>query len=409
MSRLARPGRRARRSEGGQVLIILENGAAWTSHRVRKQISTLLEEGYRVTVITPRESGNEIFRKQARLRLLEYRPPAEREGQLGHLIEYAYSFAAASFLSFVALLSGGIDVIQFCQPPDIYFPLAWVLKSLGVRVLIDQRDLLPELYAARYGPLRPVLLSALRTCERLSYRSADRIICTNEYQRDRVGQESRLPDSHVAIVRNGPVLAQVAEARADESLKRGFRYLCCWLGVLGRQDRVDLLVRSIDHVVHELGRKDCQFAIIGPGECLLRTQELAHRLHLGEWVHFTGFLPPEGIFRYLATADLGVDASLQSDVSPVKLFEYMAFGLPVVAFDLQETRVLADGAAVLAEPGCIEAHALAIDALLSSPRRRQELGSAGRARVREELAWDHQARVYAGVIEQLCRQRPRRR
>jgi glycosyltransferase involved in cell wall biosynthesis len=383
------------------VLIILENQAACTSHRVCKQIGALREEGYLVTVITPRDQGNEMFRKRPGIRLFEYPPPAEWEGQLGHLIEYGYSFVAASFLSFAALLSGGIDVVQFCQPPDIYFPLAWVLRWLGVGILADQRDLLPELYVARYGQVRPALLSALRMCERLSHRSADRIICTNEYQQDRMVRSSGLPRSHVSLVRNGPVLTHVASAPRDESLKRGHRYLCCWVGAMGRQDRVDLLVQSIDYAVHELGRKDCQLTIIGPGECLASMQALAHRLELDDWVHFTGGLPPEKVFRYLATADLGVDTSLQFDVSPVKLYEYMAFGLPVVAFDLLQTRALADGAAVLAEPGDTRAHARAIDALLADPQRRRELGRTGQARVREELAWDHQASVYAGVIEQL--------
>ena len=411
---MSRPGRRRAgrhelRGKAGLVLIILENDAAGTSHRVRKQINTLLDNGYPVGVITRRHARNEQFRKRPGVRLLEYPPPVETNGQLGYLIEYGYSFFTAAFLSFRVLLSDGIEVVQFCQPPDIYFPLAWVLKKLGVRVLIDQRDLLPELYVARFGQIRPALISALRACERLSHRSAELIICTNEYQRDRVLSTSGLPDSHVSIVRNGPVLAQVAAAQSDESLKRGSPYLCCWVGAIGRQDRVDLLVRSIDHIVHEMGRKDCQFTIIGPGECLASMRALTHRLRLDEWVHFTGDLPPEEVFQYLATADLGLDASLQSDVSPVKLFEYMASGLPVVAFDLPQTRALSEGAAVLAEPGDIVAHARAVDNLLSSPQRRWELGRAGQGKVREKLAWDHQARIYAEVIGRLCRAKPLRR
>jgi len=399
-------GRKGPGDKAGRVLIILENEPAWTSHRVRKQVTTLVKNGYLVAVITQRDPGNDLFRKLPGVRLLEYPPSPEAERQFSYLAEYGYSFLAAAFLTFRALLSGGIDVVQFCQPPDIYFPLAWILKRLGVRVLIDQRDLLPELYAIRYDRVRPVLLSALRICERLSHRSADRIICTNEYQRDRALGTSGLPDSRVSIVRNGPVLEHVAEAQADESLKRGRQDLCCWIGAMGRQDRVDLLVQSIDHVVHELGRKDCQFTIIGPGETLEDMRALAHRLDLDEWVQFTGLMLPENVFRHLATADLGVDTSLQSDVSPVKLYEYMAFGLPVVAFDLQETRALSSGAAVLVEPGDIGAHGRAMDALLSSPQQRKELGETGQARVREELAWDHQARAYAGVIGQLCRARP---
>lgn len=391
----------------GKVLLILENEPACLSHRVTKQVDTLVQAGYGVGVITRRHPGNQSFLSRPGVRVLDYRPPRDAEHPLGYLIEYGYSFLAAAFLTFRAMLAGGVDVVQFCQPPDVYFPLAWVLRRLGVKILVDQRDLLPELYAARFGRVPPLLLAALRLSERLGFKTADRIVCTNGYQCDRALAASKLPDDHVALVRNGPVLTHVAAARSDDALKRGRTYLCCWLGAIGRQDRVDLLLHSIQQVIFDLDRKDTEFAIIGPGECLEDMRELARRLGLGDWVHFPGYLPPERLFRYLATADLGLDTSLQSDVSPVKLYEYMAFGLPVVAFDLRETRLLADGAADLTEPGDIAAHARAVDALLASPGRRRKLGQAGQERVRAELAWDHQARVYAGVIGQLAGAAPR--
>lgn len=414
MTRKARPTRRLklarrRRRRGGarRVLIILENEAVSQSHRVSKQINTLLEAGYRVAVVTRKHPGNRGYRDRPGVQLLEYPPPADAKGQVDYLAEYGYSFLAAAFLSFRAMLSERIDVVQFCQPPDVYFPLAWALKRLGVRILIDQRDLLPELYAARYGRVRPILLSTLQICEHLSHRSAQRIICTNEYQRNRAINESGLTPTSVSVIRNGPLLTHVDDAWNDESLKNGHRYLCCWVGVMGHQDRTDLLVLSVDYLVHELGRKDCGFVIIGYGECLVSTQALVRGLNLDEWVHFTGALPAKEVFQYLATADLGVDTGLQSDISPVKIFEYMAFGIPVVAFDLQETRALCEGAAVLAEPGDTKAHARAIDALLSNPQQHQELARVGQAKVREELAWDHQACIYVGVIEQLCCAKPR--
>jgi glycosyltransferase involved in cell wall biosynthesis len=81
--------------------------------------------------------------------------------------------------------------------------------------------------------------------------------------------------------------------------------------------------------------------------------------------------------------------------------EYMAFALPVVAFDLHETRISAGDAAVYATPNDVcELAQLLIDLVDDKPRRRS-MGMVGRARIEQELAWDHQAPRYVGVYEQL--------
>jgi glycosyltransferase involved in cell wall biosynthesis len=284
----------------------------------------------------------------------------------------------------------------------MYFPLGWLFRTIGARVVIDQRDLLSELYTARYGAGRVRFHAILRWLERRSHSGADRIITVNEYLRKRALAASGLNADRVSVIRNGPVLDRVTQARADSSLRRGRRYLCCWVGVIGRQDRLDLLLRSVHHVVHDIGLHDCEFAIIGDGECLAEAKVLAGELGLDDWVHFTGWLPEGDVFRYLATADLGLDASLQPEVSPVKAMEYMAFGVPFVSFDLPETRDISEGAAVYAEAGDVEAHGRAIGHLLADVTQRETLGAAGTAKVRDELAWENQARSYVRVIGELC-------
>jgi glycosyltransferase involved in cell wall biosynthesis len=390
------------RGRPARVLILVENNAAAIDRRVFKQIDTLLRAGCRLHVISKREACNQIYRDEPKINLLEYPAPPERGSAWGYIFEYGYSFAAAVCLVLRVVLSEKIDVAQFCTPPDIYFPLSRLLRVLKVRIVVDQRDLLPELYVARYGAGRRVVPPALRWLEKRSQRGADHILCVNDYLRRRAFSNTGLPESRVTIVRNGPILSRVARARPSSALKQRRQYLCCWVGEIGRQDRVDLLVRSIYHLVHDLGRTDCQFAIIGYGECLEEARSLARELRLASWVTFTGQLPEEDVFNYLATADLGLDASLQFEVSPVKAMEYMAFGLPFVSFDLPETRAISDGAAGYATPGDVIGHARLIDELLRSPGRRAQLGQAGQARVREELGWELQARSYLQVIRDLC-------
>jgi glycosyltransferase involved in cell wall biosynthesis len=168
---------------------------------------------------------------------------------------------------------------------------------------------------------------------------------------------------------------------------------------MGKQDRVDLVVRVAEHVVRDLGRTDCGFAVLGDGECLDELRAMTAALGLDPWVSFPGWLSEERVFGYLASADLGLDTSLQVEVSPVKAMEYMAFGLPLVCFDLQETRRIADGAAVFAAPADTESLARSIVALLDDAAARERLGSVGRSRVRDELAWERQTPTYLAAIQ----------
>ena len=155
----------------------------------------------------------------------------------------------------------------------------------------------------------------------------------------------------MTVVGNGPVLASTRRREPRPELKQGKPFLCCWLGHMGPQDRLDLALRAVGHLVHDLGRTDCHFAFVGDGEARIHAIRLAAQLGISEWVSFPGWAGQDEAFTYLSTADVGLEPNLEDIVSPVKGMEYMAFGLPFVSFDLTETRALAGEAAVYAPPG----------------------------------------------------------
>ncbi len=378
--------------------MIVENVALGVDTRLRKQVRDLLAEGHRVSVITMRDGDNEVYRATPRLRVLEYAPPAQPGGAIGYLREYLVSFGWAAALAFRLRLRGRIDVLQVCQPPDVYFPLCRLLRWSGTRVVIDQRDLMPELLAARYEQPPRGMMRALGWLERRSQKVAHHTLCVNEYLQERL-IAAGAPRAQVSVVRNGPVQAHVDRAVPVPQLKEPHRFLVCWAGKMGKQDRVDLVVRVAEHVVRDLGRTDCGFAVLGDGECLDELRAMTAALGLDPWVSFPGWLSEERVFGYLASADLGLDTSLQVEVSPVKAMEYMAFGLPLVCFDLQETRRIADGAAVFAAPADTESLAGSIVALLDDAAARERLGCVGRSRVRDELAWERQTPTYLAAIQ----------
>jgi glycosyltransferase involved in cell wall biosynthesis len=395
--RSLRRGRTKHPTPVQHVAVIVENVPVSVDTRLRKQVDDLLEAGFRVSVITMRDPDNIPYREKPGLLLLEYPRPKEGTGAFGYAREYGISLSWAVALLGRLRLRGRIDVLQVCQPPDIYFPLARVLRWAGARIVVDQRDLMPELLAARYERPSAVIVRVLHWLERRTQRAADRTVCVNDYLRDRLVSAGADPE-RTYVVRNGPVLSRVQQTVADDALRAPHDFLVCWAGKMGTQDRVDLAITVAERVIRDHGRTDCGFVLLGDGECLDDLRALTAKLDLDPWVSLPGWLPESRVFTYLASADLGLDTSLQAEVSPVKVMEYMAFGLPVVCFDLEETRILAAGAAALSPPGDSAALARSLIGLLDDAEERKQLGAVGLRRVQEELAWERQTATYLAAI-----------
>jgi glycosyltransferase involved in cell wall biosynthesis len=301
-----------------------------------------------------------------------------------------------------AMLSGGIDVIQVSSTPDIYFLITGPLRLLGRRVVFDFKDLSPEIYEARYKRRDGLMYRLLIRFERRSLHVADHVIVVNESVRQVAWRRAGVPAEATTVVGNGPLLANTTRRPPRPELRRGRRYLCCLVGMMGPQDSIDLGIRAISHLVNRIGRTDCAFTFVGTGDAVAEAERMAQRHGIAGWVSFPGWARQEEVFDYLSTADLGIEPNLEEFVSPVKAMEYMAFGLPFVAFDVAETRLLARKAAVFAPPGDVEAFARLLDELLADADRRAELGRAGRRRVAESIAWDHQKERYVAVFDRLA-------
>src|SRR4029077_14308671 len=80
-----------------RILVIIENVAYARDHRARKQVESLLRSGYRVGVISRRDSENHRYRSPG-LHIYEYKAPPERPGLIGFALEYGYSLIAATAL-----------------------------------------------------------------------------------------------------------------------------------------------------------------------------------------------------------------------------------------------------------------------------------------------------------------------
>ncbi|MDQ3932903.1 MAG: glycosyltransferase family 4 protein [Actinomycetota bacterium] len=387
------------------ILILVQNLPVPLDRRVWLECQALAEAGFKVSVISPKGPGDPSFQVLEGIHLHKYDPPAAARSRLGFAWEFAYCWLQTARLVARVAVRERVDAIQTCNPPDTYFSLAAPFKLVGTRFVFDQHDLCPELYEVRFPDGPPLLRSCLRALERATYRLADHVIATNDsFRQVALSRGRRSPDS-VSVVRSGPVAARMRRGIPRHELREGRRYLGCYLGVMGPQDGVDLLLRAIARLIHERGRRDCHFALLGFGDCLEDLRRLAQELDLAEWVTFTGRADDELIAAYLSTADLGLAPDPKNGFNDLctmnKVVEYMAFGLPVVSFDLKETRVSAGPAGFYVKDNDPRDFALAIDLLLDDPDRRREMGELARARIEGQLSWEHQAPAYVGLYQRL--------
>ncbi len=389
-----------------RILVIVQNLPVPFDRRVWLECQALVSAGHGVAVVCPKGDGDPGYQVVDGVELFKYRPYAPGGSTLGFVTEYVYSFAATAWLTLRARRSGRFAAVQACNPPDIFWPIALLLTALDRTIFVfDHHDLCPELYESRFpgGPRLPY--RALRALERRTHRTARHVIATNDSYRDIAIQRSGKSPADVTVVRTGPDPDRLLRGAARPELRRGRRYLAAYIGVMGPQDGVDIVVRAARVVVHELRRDDIAFTLIGSGDCLDDLLALRDRLGLGGHVEFTGRAPDWLVAQIMSTADVGLSPDPKNPLNDVstmnKTMEYMAFQLPVVAFDLHETRISAAAAAVYVTPNDVGAYARAIVDLIDDEPRRAQLATAGRVRVEQELAWSHQRQAYLDVYERL--------
>jgi glycosyltransferase involved in cell wall biosynthesis len=269
-----------------------------------------------------------------------------------------------------------------------------LFKLLGKKFVFDHHDLCPELYEAKFGR-RGLFYRLQLALERCSFRTADIVITTNDSYRRIALERGGVPPERVFVVRSGPCLQRMCLLPPDERLKKGRKFLVGYVGVMGRQEGIDLLLRSVRHIVHYYGRQDVQFVLVGAGTSLDEMRALARHLGVAEYVTFTGRIPDEALLIALNSSDICVNPDVVNDMNDKstmnKIMEYMALGKPIVQFDLAEGRWSAQRASLYARANDTLNFADKILDLLDDPQQRAQMGEFGRRRVESALAWSHEA------------------
>src|SRR5947207_1054355 len=357
-----------------RVLILVENLPSPFDRRVWQEAGALRDAGYTVSIICPTGRGCEAkFEAIDDIHIWRYDLPTEGAGALGYLVEYSVALFWTSVLSLRVFFSRGFDVIHACNPPDLFFLIGSFYKLFGKKFVFDHHDANPELYVAKFGR-KDFLYRVMLLLERLTFRTADISIATNQSYRRIAIERGGMAPERVFVVRSGPSLERLRIQPPVAALKRGRKHLVGYVGTMGRQEGIDYLLHAAAYIVHGLGRRDIHFGLVGGGTSVAEMKAMAAELRVTDYVTFTGRVPDGEMLAMLNTADVCVNPDVATEMNDIstmnKIMEYMALGKPIVQFDLNEGRFTAQEASLYAKRNDPVDFAQKIIELLGDPARR---------------------------------------
>jgi len=378
---------------GKHILIIVENLPVPFDRRVWQEATTLKERGAEISIICPQTKeylspyevidGIEIYRHSL---------PLEARGAQGYLLEYSAAIYWEIKLARKIYKKKPFQVIHGCNPPDLIFLTAKWFKRKGVKFVFDHHDINPELYIAKFGR-KGFLYKLMLFLEKQTFKNAVASIATNESYKEIAISRGKMHPDKVQIVRSGPKIDRLKLQPPQSKYKKGKKYLIGYLGVIGEQEGIDLLLKSTKYITER--RNDVQVAIVGGGSNLEILKKTSTDMGLSDYVDFYGRVSDQLAIDILNTADVCANPDKPTEMNNLstmnKIMEYMALKKPVVQYDLKEGRFSAQKASLYAENTNTEDFAEKMMYLLDNESVRQEMGEYGYKRVLNELSWDYES------------------
>lgn len=385
------------------ILFIVENNTVPPDIRVWREAQTARKAGYMVSVIAPVTAN---YRKK--YEVIEgieiYRHPnfEHKGGVKGQVIEYLNAFFWEMTIACKLFMRCPFTIIHAANPPDNLFIIGLLFKVFGVKFIFDHHDISPELFISKYQGSNKIIFSTLRLLEKFSCKTADTIISTNNSFRNHVIKNHKINPENVAVVRNDPEVVGIRTPKRNS----GDNINLLFVGAINVQDGVDLLVRIIHILVTRYRHENIKCTVVGDGDALESSKQLADDLGIEQFFEFTGYIyDRQQVKKYMQNADICVEPAPDNAANRrstfIKIMEYMSFGKPIVAFDLKETRTSTGKCAILIEPGDTDAFARTIHELISDPLERIRIGNLAQKRILKQLNWENSSaklkKVYAGI------------
>ena len=320
------------------------------------------------------------------------------------------------FLSISCQLSLFFYLIYYCikaRPDAIYtrqsgvsFSPLIISKLFRIPYFVEVNGLIIE--EMKIANTSKWKVDIAKLSEKLNYKHAKKIVAVTQALKEVIKKIYNIPAEKIVVIPNGtntdlfrPMDQKVA--RKELKFNQDAKYVC-FIGGLAPWQGVEYLIQSAPLILKEF--KNTKFLIVGDGMLKKELVELAEKTGMSDNFIFTGAVPYEEVPKYINACDVCVvyKKPLKSGYSPLKLYEYIACGKPVVASRISGFEILEENnAGILVEPENTKELAKAIIKLLKNEKLREEMGKNGREYVVKYHSWESIARKVAKVCKDVTK------
>ncbi|MEE2903046.1 MAG: glycosyltransferase family 4 protein [Myxococcota bacterium] len=375
--------------------------------RVRREAETLAARGDDVTVWCLQSDGAEATSQLEGVEIRRISIPRYRGGKaLAYVGSYLQFFIVSAARLSREHHTAPFDIVHIHTMPDFMVFTAFWPRLRGAKVILDMHDLMPDLYAVKFGLSKQgKAVEALRMVQKTATAFADAVICVHEPQYELLLRDG-VPTHKLAIVMNAadPKLFPPRDSQPAYGEEDQIRVI--YHGTILHRYGVDLGIRAFAKARAQDSR--LVMSVLGDGDFLPEVKRIAEELNLPDDVlHFSnGRLPLSEVAEAIRTSHIGIIPNRddqEDSVLPTKLLEYVSVGIPAVA---PRTRCISryfDESQVEMVPvEDIDAMAGAILRIANDESRRKEMIEAART-WQDTYGFDVQMRFLCRTVDHLCR------
>ena len=374
--------------------------------RVRRYVESLLGRGFKVDVICPSENFEKPPTALKGLRVYIIPFHHYDRDRIGHAFEYGLSlFSYCIYLSYLHIKKQ-YQVIHIHNMPDFLAFAALIPKALGVPLILDIHDPMPEVYESKYGEQASKLMyRAIVLQERLSCMLADAVITANPMFKQNLAARGT-PAEKITVINNYPdrkVFSRSSYNHVRKARRETFSLI--YSGTIAPRYGLETAIRALPLLVTRIPH--ISLVILGP-ETAHKDQlkQLVEKQGLTSYISFLPRIPIEEVPQRMVQADIGIYPALldaHMDIAtPTKVLEYATMGIPIISSRLRIIEALfGDSSIMLFEPGDVDQFAQCVIELYENPSLRDELVLKADQEFVQKHSWESEFRAYWELLDQL--------